>query len=106
MRPRNCYQQKSVKGDQGLPRKVEVETIGTNKRVSNNGFTVRILQTEPVQGRWRPRKITVAMYDIEGNIQITDECTTNLDRTSQHIKEREMEIRLMITQAFHPRKAT
>ncbi|KRH98271.1 BREX-1 system phosphatase PglZ type A [Cylindrospermopsis sp. CR12] len=96
------YQQKSAKGDEGLPRKVEVETIGTNKRVSNNRFTVRILQTEPVQGRWRPRKITVAMYDIQGNIQITDECTTNLDRTSQHIKEREMEIRLMITTSVPP----
>lgn len=97
-----CYQQKSVKGDQGLPRKVEVETISTNKRVSNNRFTVRILQNKPVQGRWRPRKITVAMYDIQSNIQITDECTTNLDRTSQHIKEREMEIRLMINTSVPP----
>ncbi|PYE52026.1 BREX-1 system phosphatase PglZ type A [Deinococcus yavapaiensis] len=89
---------RAVKGDDGPSRKVGVIVAATQRRVTTNTFTVRLVQTDAVSDRVRPRTVTVALYDASG-AAITDERTVALSSGSPHAVEREVPVRLTIARA-------
>jgi len=99
------HHQRAVKGDEELARKVGVQVSASVRRVTNNRFKLTLVQTEAVEGRWRSRPITVALYHPETNIAITDVPKVNLTSTSIHPSEREISIRLTVTTASPPNHA-
>ncbi|MEA5566668.1 BREX-1 system phosphatase PglZ type A [Anabaena sp. UHCC 0399] len=99
------HHQRAVKGDEGLARKVGVQVSATVRRVTNNRFKLTLVQTEAVEGRWRSRQITVALYDPQTNTPITDVPRANLTSTSPHPSDREVSLRLTVTTASPPSNA-
>lgn len=99
------HHQRAVKGDEGLARKVGVQVSATVRRVTNNRFKLTLVQTEAVEGRWRSRQITVALYDPQTNTPITDVPRANLTSTSPHPTDREINLRLTVTTASPPSNA-
>ena len=98
------HHQRAVKGDE-LARKVGVQVSATVRRVTNNRFKLTLVQTEAVEGRWRSRQITVALYDTQTNTPITDVPGANLTSTSPHPSDREVNLRLTVTTASPPSNA-
>ncbi len=66
------HHQRAVKGDEGPAQKVGVLISARERRVTNNRFTLALVQKDPVEGRWRSRQVTVALYDTQTNNPITD----------------------------------
>ena len=99
------HHQRAVKGDEGPARKVGVQVSARVRRVTNNRFSLTLVQTDAVEGRWRSRQITVALYDPQTNSPITDVRGANLSSTSRHPSEREISFRLTMTIANPPSNA-
>lgn len=49
------YHHQRAKGDEGPARKVRVQVSARVRRVTNNRFSLTLVQTEAVEGRWRSR---------------------------------------------------
>ena len=96
------HHQRAVKGDEGPARKVGVQVSARVRRVTNNRFTLTLVQSDAVEGRWRSRQITVAFYDPQTNTPITDVRGANLSSTSPHPSDRETNLRLTVTTANPP----
>lgn len=96
------HHQRAVKGDEGPARKVGVHVNARVRRVTNNRFSLTLVQTDAVEGRWRSRQITVALYDPQTNTPLTDVRGANLSSTSPHPSEREISLRLTVTTANPP----
>ncbi|MEH1956426.1 BREX-1 system phosphatase PglZ type A [Nostoc sp.] len=96
------HHQRAVKGDEGPARKVGVQVSARVRRVTNNRFTLTLVQSDAVEGRWRSRQITVAFYDPQTNTPITDVRGANLSSTSPHPSDREISLRLTVTTANPP----
>ncbi|MDZ8259431.1 BREX-1 system phosphatase PglZ type A [Nostoc sp. ChiQUE01b] len=96
------HHQRAVKGDEGPARKVGVQVSARVRRVTNNRFTLTLVQSDAVEGRWRSRQITVAFYDPQTNTPITDVRGANLSSTSPHPSDREINLRLTVTTANPP----
>jgi hypothetical protein len=73
--------------------------------VTNNRFKLILVQTEAVEGRWRSRQITVAFYDPQTDTPITDVAKVDLNITSRHPGDREIDLRLTVNTASPPTKA-
>ncbi len=99
------HHQRAVKGDEGPARKVGVQVSARVRRVTNNRFNLTLVQTEAVEGRWRSRQVTVALYDPQTNAAITDVRGANLSSTSPHPSEREISLRLTVAIASPPTNA-
>ena len=99
------HHQRAVKGDEGPARKVGVQVSARVRRVTNNRFSLTLVQTDAVEGRWRSRQITVALYNPQTNAPITDVRGANLSSTSPHPSEREISLRLTVTTANPPTNA-
>jgi uncharacterized protein (TIGR02687 family) len=99
------HHQRAVKGDEELARKVGVQVSASVRRVTNNRFKLTLVQTEAVEGRWRSRPITVALYHPQTHSPITDVPKVQLTSTSIHPSEREISIRLTVTTASPPNHA-
>ncbi|MHC5779531.1 BREX-1 system phosphatase PglZ type A [Nostoc sp.] len=96
------HHQRAVKGDDGPARKVGVQVSARVRRVTNNRFSLTLVQTDAVEGKWRSRQITVALYDPQTNIPITDVRVTNLSSTSIYPSDREISLRLTVTTTNPP----
>lgn len=89
---------RAVKGEEGPNRKVGVQTIARARKVTNNKFTVRVLQTEPVQAKVASRRIRIGLYDLKDTEgPITDERIVELNSDSSNASEREQSVRLTIS---------
>lgn len=99
------HHQRAVKKNEGQPRKVGVQVNATVRRVTNNRFKLILVQTEAVEGRWRSRQITVAFYDPQTDTPITDVAKVDLNITSRHPGDREIDLRLTVNTASPPTKA-
>jgi uncharacterized protein (TIGR02687 family) len=89
---------RAVKGEEGPNRKVGVQTIARARKVTNNKFTIRVLQADPVQAKVAPRRVRIGLYDLEGTGgAITDERLVELNSNSFNASEREQSIRLTIS---------
>jgi uncharacterized protein (TIGR02687 family) len=99
------HHQRAVKGDEGPARKVGVQVSARVRRVTNNRFSLTLVQTDAVEGRWRSRQVTVALYDPQTNTPITDVRGANLSSTSPHPSEREISLRLTVAIANPPSNA-
>ncbi len=99
------YHHQRAKGDEGPARKVGVQVSARVRRVTNNRFSLTLVQTEVVEGRWRSRQITVALYDPQTTTPITDVRGAILSSTSPHPSDREINLRLTVTTANPPTNA-
>lgn len=99
------HHQRAVKGDEGLARKVGVQINARARRVTNNRFNLNLVQTEAVEGRWRSRQVTVALYDPETLLPITDMPKTELNSSSINPSDRSYSIRLTVTTTNPPTTA-
>jgi len=73
--------------------------------VTNNRFSFNLMQTDPVEGRWRSRRVSVALYDSQGNA-ITDVKVVELGSSSPHPTDREFKQTLIITVPNPPTTAS
>ena len=99
------HHKRAEKGDEGLARKVGVQINALLRRVTNNRFSFSLMQTEPVEGRWRSRRISVALYNAQ-NIPITEIKQVELSSSSPQPTERELRQTLTITAANPPTSAS
>ena len=86
---------RSVKGGEGPSRKVGVSVSATTRKVTNNHFTVRLVQTDPVGERVLARQVTVLFTD-EGGAAVTNAYPLNLDSSAPQATDREYIARLTV----------
>jgi len=99
------HHKRAEKGDDGPARKVGVQINARLRRVTNNRFSFNLMQTDPVEGRWRSRRVSVALYDSQGNA-ITDVKVVELGSSSPHPTDREFKQTLIITVPNPPTTAS
>jgi uncharacterized protein (TIGR02687 family) len=99
------HHKRATKDDEGIARKVSVQVSARERRVTNNRFSLTLVQSEAVEGRWRSRQITVALYSSDSNTPITDVKKIELSSTSPHPSERENAVRLTIATSNPPTRA-
>ncbi len=99
------HHQRAVKGDEGPARKVGVQVNARARRVTNNRFSLSLVQPEAVEGRWRSRQVTVALYDPESLAPITDVPGAELSSSSVSPSDREFSMRLTVTTTNPPTTA-
>ncbi len=99
------HHQRATKGDDALARKVGVQISVRERRVTNNRFSLTLVQTDAIEGRWRSRQVTVALYDIQTNKPITDVKKIELNSISPYPSERENIVRLTIAASSPPTRA-
>jgi uncharacterized protein (TIGR02687 family) len=87
---------RAVKGDEGPSHKVGVQMNATSRKVTNNHFTVRLVQSEPIGERLRPRTLSVKFVDAQGK-KVTSESTLLLDSLATQATDREFNARLSVT---------
>ena len=91
------YHHQRAKGDDGPIRKVGVQVNARSRRITNNRFSIHLMQTDPVEGRYRSRTVTIGLYDTQETALISDLKVTVLTSSSPHPTEREVIVRLTIT---------
>ena len=100
------YHHQRAKGDDDGPaRKVGVQISAKVRRVTNNRFNLTLVQADAVQGRWRSRQVTIALYDTTTNEPITDVKKVELSSNSEYPSEREQSVRLTIATSNPPTRA-
>ena len=99
------HHKRAEKGDDGPARKVGVQINARLRRVTNNRFSFNLMQTDPVEGRWRSRRVSVALYDSQNNF-ITDVKLVELGSNSPHPTDREFKQTLTITATNPPTTAS
>lgn len=99
------YHHQRAKGDDGPVRKVGVQVNARSRRITNNRFSIHLMQTDPVEGRYRTRTVTVGLYDPQNITLISDLKVTVLSSISPHPTEREVTVRLTITISSPPASA-
>ena len=99
------HHKRAEKGDDGIARKVGVQVNARLRRVTNNRFNFNLMQTDPVEGRWRSRRVSVALYDSQGNA-ITDIKVVELGSNSPYPTDREFKQTLTITVTNPPTTAS
>ncbi len=95
---------RAEKGDDGPARKVGVQVNARTRRVTNNRFSLNLMQVDAVEGRWRSRRVSVGLYDSSGQA-ITDIKVVELNSSSQQPSEREYRQSLTIAQSHPPTNA-
>lgn len=95
---------RAEKGDEGPARKVGVQVNARSRRVTNNRFSLNLMQIDAVAGRWRSRQVTLALYDSSSEA-ITDIKAVELNSNSQQPSEREYRQSLTITMSHPPTTA-
>jgi uncharacterized protein (TIGR02687 family) len=86
---------RAIKGDEGPSRKVGVRVSATSRKVTNNHFTIRLIQDEPVGERVRPRQVIVKFVDEDGKA-VTNEYPLSLESSAPQATDREYIARLSI----------
>jgi uncharacterized protein (TIGR02687 family) len=99
------HHKRADRSEEELARKVSVEVNTSVRRVTNNRFNLSLVQSEPVEGRWRARRISIALYDPRDNGPITDIPGVELSATSPKPSERTVSVRLTITSPHPPSSA-
>lgn len=99
------HHKRAEKGDDGPARKVGVQINARLRRVTNNRFSFNLMQTEPVEGRWRSRRVSVALYDAQ-DTPITDVKVVELGSTSPHPTDREFKQTLTVIMTNPPTSAS
>jgi uncharacterized protein (TIGR02687 family) len=95
---------RAEKGDDGPARKVGVQVNARTRRVTNNRFSLNLMQTDAVEGRWRSRRVSVGLYDSSGQA-ITDIKVVEFNSSSLQPTEREYRQSLTIAQSHPPTNA-
>jgi uncharacterized protein (TIGR02687 family) len=75
-------------------KKVDVQVLGVNHKITTPRYRFTLLQTEPVSDRVRPATLKVAVYD--NATAVTNIATVAFDSDSQSIDERKKEVVLTL----------
>lgn len=83
------------KGDEGASQKTNVTLVASGNRITNQFFKVKLMRSEPVSGRVRPRTVAVGLYDVAGKL-VSDQKTVVLDSASADAPQREQTVTLQL----------
>ncbi|PJE79253.1 hypothetical protein CI610_01783 [invertebrate metagenome] len=76
---------------------VGVEVLGgTSSMITSGQLAVRFYQTEAVTDKVQPRKLRAGLYSIRGEL-ISDSHDLVFDMTSDHARERELQIQMVLS---------
>ncbi len=75
--------------------KVDLTLTNTNKKITNNIFTLNFFQTEKISSKMLPRLLRVSLWDQEGKAVSTEEIL-HADRDSDQADNRTFTIRLKL----------
>lgn len=81
-------------------KKVDIVLNNTSTKITNNKFTLNLFQTESVSDKIQPRKLKIALWDIENNMQVSDEQFLIANSESDNIQDREFKKILTILSDF------
>ena len=73
-------------------KKVSIQVLGSNHKITTPKYRFEFIQTEPVSERRKPITLRAAVYD--GTDPVTSVETVTFDSTSESIDERKKSIRL------------
>lgn len=76
--------------------KVGITTIGQSRKITNNPFKIKLLQTENVTDKREPLRCKIALYNNNGE-RVSDEKMIIADKTSDEPNERILETTLTIS---------
>lgn len=89
---------RASKGDDGPSHKVGVFVSTPTHKVTNNHFTLRLVQVEPVSARVRARQVLVKFVNEDGQA-VTNSYPLNLDSAAAQASDREYIARLTVAQS-------
>ena len=69
-------------------RKVSLVLENTSRRITNNKFVLSFLQKESISETVKPRRFSVSMWDIERNVQISNELYIDANIESNNMEDR------------------
>ncbi len=78
--------------------KTRVRVLSTQQRITNNVFSLSLLQEDPVNAHYRGRQVQIFFKDEAGGV-ISNSKTLALNATSDHAPEREQRVSMTLTTA-------
>ena len=90
------------KGDTAT-RKVDVQVLGVNHKITTPRYRFTLLQTEPVSDRVKPATLKLAVY--EDATAVTNIATVTFDSDSQSIEDRTKEVVLTLADRTFDKRA-
>jgi hypothetical protein len=103
--PMLTYRHVRADGDDGPSRKVKAHVTSTSKKITNNHFTLRLIQDEPVGGRVLARQIEVKFVDETGRA-VTTTAPLLLASAGKQATDREYIAHLVVSDPNPDRNAT
>jgi uncharacterized protein (TIGR02687 family) len=92
------YRHKRAEGStEKASRKVGVQVVAQSRKVTNNRFSVQLVQTEATAERLRARTVTVQMTDPVSGQPVTDARRVELGSASVYPADRTFLVRLSVT---------
>ena len=80
-------------------RYASLQVVQTERRITSAIFSLRLGQSEPVQGRVKPCVYDLVLVDADGN-EVSDVRAAAADRTSVDAGEREMTVRFTLREGL------
>ncbi len=80
--------------EKDINRPVKVDHIYLARKITNNSFTLKFFQKEPVTGKLKPAKLKIAIWDKDR--MISQEKLLIADRTSDNAEDRELKVNLSL----------
>lgn len=99
------YRHVRADGDNGPSRKVKAHVATATRKITNNHFTLRLVQDEPVGPRVLPRRIEVQFVD-EGGTPVTTTAALLLSSSAPQATDREHLAHLVVSTSSPDRDAT
>ena len=80
--------------EKDINRPVKVDHIYLARKITNNSFTLKFFQIEPVSGKLKPAKLKVALWDKEE--MVSQEKLLIADKTSDNAPDRELKVNMTL----------
>lgn len=91
-------------GKESTIQKVNVKLTNTVRKITNNSFNLDFFQTEPVSDKRLPRRLKVAMWDMDGGEKkISDEKILIAEKSSERADERTFKMRFLLKSGSYDR---
>ena len=69
-------------------KKLDIVLENTSRKITNNKFTLSFMQKEAISETIKPRSFSIAMYDEENNMQISNEIHIDANVESERMEDR------------------
>lgn len=69
-------------------KKVDIVLENVSRKITNNKFTLSFMQKESISENVKPREFVISMWDVENNIQISNEIHIDANIESNNMEDR------------------